>query len=74
MHDGDDTPSTSPAEQPESSPGVASAEDGSVILDGPDGVAVTMTVKAASGTAASLLRAVDEANAQLKARGGDFTD
>jgi hypothetical protein len=64
----DDMPSQSPALEAESIPGVASAEEGKVILDGPDGVAVTMTAEAASGTAASLLRAVDEAHEQLRAR------
>lgn len=36
--------------QPQSEPGVASAEGGLVILDGPDGVAVTMTASAAAET------------------------
>ncbi len=52
------------ARQPETEPGIASAEDGLVILDGPDGVAVTMTPDAASGTAESLLAAVDMARGQ----------
>jgi hypothetical protein len=56
--------SKSPAELTQAEPGVASAEQGQIILDGPDGIAITMTIEAASGTAASLLRAVDEANAQ----------
>ena len=38
-------------------PGKASVEDGVVLLDGPDGVAVSMTPEAAAGTAESLLRA-----------------
>lgn len=44
-------------------PGEASAEDGYVILDGPDGVAVTMTSEAAIGTARSLLAAAERASA-----------
>jgi len=46
-------------------PGVASAEQGLVILDGPDGVAVTMTPDAATGTGHSLITAADEARGQL---------
>ena len=42
-------------------PGVASAEDGVVVLDGPDGVAVTMTSEAAEATGQSLIRAAQNA-------------
>lgn len=45
-------------------PGVASAEHGQVILDGPDGVAVTMTPEAAAKTSDSLLYAAAEAVGQ----------
>jgi len=45
-------------------PGTASAEQGRVLLDGPDGVAITMTPDAAEGTARSLLAAADEAKRQ----------
>lgn len=38
-------------------PGKASVEDGLVLLDGPDGIAVTMTAYAASETGKSLLEA-----------------
>ena len=38
-------------------PGIASAEAGLVVLDGPDGVAVTFTPDAAAGTGHSLLSA-----------------
>lgn len=41
--------------------GVASAEDGLVLLDGPDGVAVSMTAEAAESTAHSLLAASEQA-------------
>jgi len=41
-------------------PGQAHSEDGLVVLDGPDGIAVTMTAEAARGTAASLKSAADE--------------
>ena len=57
----------SPAELPLDEPGVASVEEGHILLDGPDGVAVTMTVEAARGTAESLLSAVEEAE---KAKNG----
>jgi hypothetical protein len=43
--------------QPETEPGVANAESGFVILDGPDGTAVTMTPPAAARTGQSLLSA-----------------
>ena len=47
--------------RPEDHPGVAAAEKGEVILDGPDGVAVTMTPEAAVETAASLVAAAERA-------------
>ena len=43
--------------QPETQPGRASAEDGLVVLDGPNGVAVTMTPDAAARTGHSLISA-----------------
>lgn len=46
------------------SPGRASAEQGQVMLDGPDGVALTMTPEAAVGTAWSLLEAAEVARRQ----------
>lgn len=51
----------SPAEQIQSVGGVATAAEGNVILDGPDGVAVTMTADAATETGEQLLRAAEEA-------------
>jgi hypothetical protein len=50
--------------QPQTQPGQAVAEDGLVILDGPDGVAVTMTPDAAAGTGQSLLDAAVMARSQ----------
>jgi hypothetical protein len=50
--------------QPETEPGVASAEERPVILDGPDGTAVTMTPSAAVGTGESLLFAAANAERQ----------
>lgn len=55
--------------QLQSQPGVATAEEGFVILDGPDGVAVTMTASAASQTGYSLLCAAQQAEQQKAARG-----
>jgi hypothetical protein len=49
---------------PEESPGVASAEQGVVLLDGPNGVAISMTPEAAEATARSLLAAAQEAVGQ----------
>lgn len=45
--------------------GEAIAEEGMVLLDGPDGVAVTMTADAAEGTGKSLIRAADKARSQI---------
>ena len=42
------------------------AEHGSVIVDGPDGVAITMSPDAAEETARRLMEAVDEARRQDK--------
>jgi len=50
--------------QPETEPGVATAEDGVVMLDGPDGVAVTMTASAAAQTGESLVSAAAIAQEQ----------
>ncbi|MDP1026565.1 hypothetical protein Q5H91_05030 [Sphingomonas sp. KR1UV-12] len=50
--------------QPESSPGVAVAEDGLVLLDGPDGVALSMTPDAAEVTGQRLIEAAAAARRQ----------
>lgn len=47
---------------PEDQPGTTSVEEGIVILDGPDGVAVAMTPAAARETGRRLLAAADEAD------------
>lgn len=47
--------------QPEDQPGVASAEGGIVLLDGPRGVAVALTPDAAAITGYSLIAAAEEA-------------
>jgi hypothetical protein len=44
--------------------GIASAEQGEVMLDGPDGVAVSMTPDAAVDTASSLNAAAKRARGQ----------
>jgi hypothetical protein len=49
--------------------GVATAEDGIVMLDGPDGVAVSLTPEAAVQTGRSLIAAAAEAERQLGAGG-----
>ncbi len=56
--------------QPQTEAGVATAEDGFVILDGPDGVAVTMTPGAAVGTGHSLISAAAAADRQAAERDG----
>lgn len=53
--------------QPETEPGVASAEGGLVFLDGPDGIAKTMTPDAAQRTGQSLVEAAAEAEKQKNA-------
>lgn len=54
------------APQPETEPGIASAEEGLVILDGPDGIAKTMTAEAAAKTGQSLIEAAALAETQKK--------
>jgi hypothetical protein len=44
--------------------GTAVAENGVVLLDGPDGVAISLTPRAAEETAASLVAAAREARQQ----------
>ena len=58
---------TGNAVQPEREAGVAAAEQGLVMLDGPNGIGVTMTPDAAEGTARSLLEAAAEARTQGEA-------
>ena len=50
--------------EPETQPGVAHADDGVVMLDGPDGVAVAMTPAAAAETGRRLIAAAEEAAVQ----------
>lgn len=51
--------------QPRTEAGIASAENGLVILDGPDGVAVTMTPIAAQQTGSNLILAAELAAKQV---------
>jgi len=51
--------------QPQSEPGTASAEDGLVILDGPNGLAVTMSPTAAAQTGQRLIAAAEIAERQI---------
>ncbi|WP_010543506.1 hypothetical protein [Sphingomonas elodea] len=53
---------------PEEEGGIATAELGLVLLDGPNGVAVAMTPEAAEATGRSLLAAAETAGMQ-RARG-----
>jgi hypothetical protein len=48
-------------QEAEASPGVATAEQGIVMLDGPDGVAIAMTPEAAAITGRRLIAAAEEA-------------
>ena len=60
--------------QPHTKPGVASAEDGLVLLDGPNGLAVTLTPDAATGTGQSLIAAAEVAERQVAAKEGGADD
>lgn len=53
--------------QPRSVAGIASAEDGVVILDGPEGLAITLTAQAAAETGQSLIDAAAKAQRQPRA-------
>ena len=55
---------TGQGREPHHHPGVASAEVGLVMLDGPDGVAIAMTPDAAEATGQSLIAAATEARGQ----------
>jgi hypothetical protein len=50
--------------EPQTQAGVASAEQGVVMLDGPNGVAVAMTPDAALSTGQSLIAAAEVARVQ----------
>lgn len=55
-------PIEAPNVLPQEEPGVASVEQGIVLLDGPNGVAITMTADCAMRTGLSLIAAAEEAN------------
>ncbi|WP_404476699.1 hypothetical protein [Novosphingobium sp. BL-52-GroH] len=59
------TPSSPNPPQPRSDAGIATAEDGLVVLDGPNGVAVTMTAEAAAQTGRNLIDASLVADRQI---------
>lgn len=65
--------SSNSALKPREDAGVATAVDGVVVLDGPDGVAVTMTADAAARTADSLHAAAHEARRHVL-KGPDAAD
>lgn len=50
--------------QPQTEPGIASAEGGLVVLDGPAGIAVTLTADAATQTGRNLIAAAESARQQ----------
>ena len=53
--------------EPFDRPGVATAEQGQVLLDGPDGVAIALTPDAAEATGRSLVSAASDARDQATA-------
>ncbi|WP_346015411.1 hypothetical protein [Sphingomonas sp. GC_Shp_1] len=63
QHDHADSDTGVP-QTPETDPGVAAAESGEVLLDGPDGVAVSMTPESADETGRRLIVAAKEADKQ----------
>ncbi len=67
-------PSSPSPPQPRSDAGIASAEDGLVVLDGPNGVAITMTAKAAAQTGRNLIDAALIADRQIADRTGPSID
>jgi len=60
-----------PTPSADTEPGKAAAEDGFVVLDGPGGVAVTMTASAAEGTGHSFVSAALVAKRQSAEKGPD---
>jgi len=50
--------------EPFKTAGAASAEEGNVVLDGPDGIAIAMTPEAALATGQSLIEAAGKARSQ----------
>ena len=64
MHD-------NPAIEPFADAGVATVEDGYVVLDGPDGIAITLTAEAAVATGRSLLEAGESALKQGRDQSGE---
>ena len=54
------------AQQPHDTPTKATAEHGEVMLDGPDGLAVSLTPEAAHKSAADISRAATEAGTQKR--------
>jgi hypothetical protein len=67
-------PSSPNPPQPRSDAGIASAEDGLVVLDGPNGVAVTMTATAAAQTGRNLIDAALVADRQIADRAASSID
>lgn len=67
-------PSSPNPPQPRADAGIASAEDGLVMLDGPNGVAVTMTAQAAAQTGRNLIDASIVADRQRADRAGSSVD
>lgn len=63
-----------PATEPFNDAGVATVEDGHVVLDGPDGVAITLTAEAAVATGRSLLEAGEAALQQANGARGKPSD
>ena len=60
--------------QPREDAGKATAENGLVILDGPDGIAVTMTADAAARTADSLHEAARQVRESQALLGSESSD
>lgn len=63
MEDDVNEPAGGRAHDPETQPGSVSLQEGQVMLDGPDGVAVAMTPEAALETGRRLVAAAERASA-----------
>lgn len=63
-----------PVTEPFTVAGIATVEDGHVVLDGPDGIAITLTAEAAVATGRNLVEAGEQAMAKRSDEGGYRTD
>jgi hypothetical protein len=63
-----------PSQPAYDTPSTIYAVDGEVVLDGPDGIGLSMTPNAAAETARRLAKAADEARSQPSRQGADTAE